>query len=200
MFLGREEEVDIRDSKIIKRLLMLIEAVKKQARLIEVIIGISVLLTTIIGLIIMWGDFKLTHRPFLEIYPSEFSHHPQWQGEDDSQVWCYLKFKIVNHGRVPVYDIKLDKLNVTLDREIDLAETFKSYFGNYCVFPDTPMTITETVTNSKINTEEIIKGDKQVDYDIKVRYRGPQQRRYYSYSFKGRYERGHVNTMSTSGN
>jgi len=137
----------------------------------------------------MWQDLKFTHRPFLEIRPVKFYQDSAWKGEDKNQVWCHLDFEIKNHGRTPIYDVKIDKLDVVLDRKIDLIKVLDSNFKHVCIFPDGGIVITHTVTNSKIDTQKILNGEKQIEYDIKVRYRGPREIKkseYYWYKFRAK--------------
>jgi hypothetical protein len=161
------------------------------------------LVATISGVVIMWHDFTLTHRPFLEIKPSGFAYDPQWRGEDESQVWCVLNFEIINHGRTPAYDVKVDRLVVALDRKIDLVKAVESEIEHICAFPSSPLTKSITVTNSIANTKKIIRGEESINYDIKIRYRGLKpikEKDYYWYTFKGKFDKNKVIITDTEGN
>jgi len=150
------------------------------------VISMAALIISFVSIVIMSQDLKLTHRSFLEIRPINFYQDSAWKGEDKTQVWCHFDFEIANHGNTPVYDIKIDKLDVILDRKIDLLKVLESDFGHICIFPNKPIVITLTVTNSKVDTQKILDAKKYIEYDIKVRYRGPIKSDYYWYNFKAK--------------
>lgn len=191
-----------------ERVILRNERKKEIYKYILKIIPISALICTVLTLWITWSNYELTHRPFLEIQPVFFKCHPQWQGEDESQVWCYLGFIIINHGKTPAYDVKVDKLDVVLDRRIDVVKDVENKVKHLCIFPETKIIKSITVTNSKIDSKMILDGEKSIKYVIKIRYRGIWQRstwarirqNYYWYSFTGSLNKNTINIEDVEGN
>ncbi|GEM_PF-4444618 len=144
---------------------------------------IAAMITTvilIIQIIITSSNFTSLNRPFVELEIVNMLPDPEGKGEDRSQVWCELMYRIKNFGPVPAYNVHIPKKGLRIrsrergefnENDIPGLQDFKIGW----LAPNSTRTFWKAIkyTDAKASVEKYINGTMPLEITFRVDYDGP---------------------------